>query len=193
LKDGAKVAYGQKFAVSRVKDPEVIWGEWQEAREPSAIICEKEDWVRGLYNLQLADVLPADQRNMYDSHGPGQRMRSLRGTFCRTNPLRATADYNWTAIRRNAPGGDSVRCFSDSRQDHFDAYTVGIEGNARTSLRPPSSRVHFPSTPSGTVKAVLIGFAACRFDYPGRKADAIEIRVRVGQSLQQIQTAVNDV
>ena len=80
-------------------------------------------------------MIPADQRDVDGTYRPGKWVDGLRSGLGRPDPLRAAPHRDWIAVGGHSPGGDPIGCFSDSRQNHLDAYPVGIEADAWTRRR----------------------------------------------------------
>ena len=120
-------------------------GSGQLRREAPAIVGEEQDRVGRADDLQLAHVVPADQRHMDGTDRTGQRMSRLGGGLGRSDPLRAAAHRHRIAVRCHPPGRHTIGSLADGGQDDLHASAVRIKGDARAGGRDRACGV--PSAP----------------------------------------------
>jgi hypothetical protein len=74
LRNYLQVADHDQAAFFRVQYPHVIWGERKNAGQTPTVLGEEQHRVGRLDDLQLADVIPAQERDLNTSHRPRERM-----------------------------------------------------------------------------------------------------------------------
>ena len=191
LGDHPQLADDGEVTIGGTQQPNVVRGQGQVRRETPAVFGEEQDRVRGLDDIQLAHVIPADQRDLNGAYRPGQRVGRLRGGLGGPDPLRAAAHHDRIAVGGHPPGGDPVGRLADGGQDHLDAHPVGVEGDprarGRSARRDPASPRRRP------IEALRRDFLARGLDDAYRKPDAVQVGIGIGQAVQQVQAAVDHV
>ena len=185
-----------KVPIGRVHDPDLARGSdtVADSRRPSS--PKNEDRVGLVDDGELGcQVLASYERDEDRTYRPVQREGGLRCRFGRPHPHGTALHGAGLAVRGDLPPRDTIRRVADGWRQRMDALAVGIERDARLRLAPdPGAGVVACRTCRlGQVEAPgsLLGFG--RLDHVARQRDSVEVGIRLGQPIEQVERAINDV
>ena len=149
FRDHAELAGHDELAVGRAQDPEPVRRQGQLRREAPAVLGEEQDRVRGRDDIQLAHVIPADQRDVDGADRPGQRVRGVA-----VPPRLRTVTGSPSAVTCQVATSSGVS--DDAGRIDLDAWPVRVTGDAgfgvsgmRRPMRGTAARSRFAAPRAG--------------------------------------------